>query len=242
MALPLPRILCAVPQTWQTHLEIAKAIRTLAAQHEERQPQRRIEIAPPLNTRALAANIVREIFHELRKVNFNPDEPRVPAGNPDGGQWTSDGGNGTSTSSSDNAGEGATDVRLAMEPTDPVTGAPFSSETPINRLGGGGGGGGGIGERSSSGSSEAAAVDAPAAGPPQVGSFIPSDNLTYGTTVFGNYTHAKIADLLRSLYPDVQFRFDVLPGQRGIDVTVLSDPFWQGRLSIRRDKAADCLG
>jgi hypothetical protein len=26
------------------------------------------------------------------------------------------------------------------------------------------------------------------------------------------------------LYPDVQFRFDVLPGQRGIDVTVLRDP------------------
>jgi hypothetical protein len=26
------------------------------------------------------------------KANFNPDEPRVPAGNPDGGQWTSEGG------------------------------------------------------------------------------------------------------------------------------------------------------
>jgi hypothetical protein len=26
------------------------------------------------------------------KANFNPDQPRVPAGNPDGGQWTSDGG------------------------------------------------------------------------------------------------------------------------------------------------------
>ncbi len=27
------------------------------------------------------------------KANFNPDEPRVPAGNPDGGQWTTDGSN-----------------------------------------------------------------------------------------------------------------------------------------------------
>lgn len=29
---------------------------------------------------------------ETRKAGFNPDEPRVPAGNPDGGQWTTDGG------------------------------------------------------------------------------------------------------------------------------------------------------
>jgi len=28
----------------------------------------------------------------LRKAGFNPDQPRVPAGTPDGGQWTSDGG------------------------------------------------------------------------------------------------------------------------------------------------------
>jgi hypothetical protein len=28
----------------------------------------------------------------LRKANFHPDEPRVPAGNPDGGQWTTIGG------------------------------------------------------------------------------------------------------------------------------------------------------
>jgi hypothetical protein len=26
------------------------------------------------------------------KANFNPNEPRVPAGNPDGGQWTTGGG------------------------------------------------------------------------------------------------------------------------------------------------------
>jgi len=28
----------------------------------------------------------------LLKENFDPDEPRVPAGNPDGGQWTTDDG------------------------------------------------------------------------------------------------------------------------------------------------------
>jgi len=144
----------------------------------------------------------------------------VPAGNPDSGQWTSDGGNGTSTSSSDNAGEGATDVRLAMEPIDPVTGAPFSSETQINRLGGGEGGGGGFAERSSNGSSEAAAADAQGAGPPRIGSFSVPNSLTFGTTLFGNYAHQETAGLLRGLYPDVRFRFNVLPGQRGIDVEV----------------------
>ncbi|MGN6771200.1 MAG: hypothetical protein ACTHJQ_15340 [Rhizobiaceae bacterium] len=34
----------------------------------------------------------RRIQWLLRKANFYPDEPRVPAGNPDGGQWTTIGG------------------------------------------------------------------------------------------------------------------------------------------------------
>jgi hypothetical protein len=34
----------------------------------------------------------RRIQWLLRKANFHPDEPRVPAGNPDGGQWTTIGG------------------------------------------------------------------------------------------------------------------------------------------------------
>jgi hypothetical protein len=32
---------------------------------------------------------------ELRKAGFDPNEPRVPAGSPQGGQWTKDGGNGS---------------------------------------------------------------------------------------------------------------------------------------------------
>jgi hypothetical protein len=35
--------------------------------------------------------------------DFNPDQPRVPAGNPDGGQWTSEDGNGLSTDSKTHA-------------------------------------------------------------------------------------------------------------------------------------------
>ncbi len=194
-------------------LEIATAIQKLSEQHDDDR-----DFPPGLtkvqSERELIAEIVRDAWKILRKANFNPDEPRVPAGNPDGGQWTSDGGSANSSS----------DIRLAMEPTDPATGTPFSSETPINRLGGGEGGGGGFDEGSSAGSSEAAAADAQGAGPPQIGSFIPPDNLTYGTTLFGNYAHGKIADLLQELYPGVTFDFRVLPYRRGIDVEVLDNP------------------
>jgi hypothetical protein len=36
----------------------------------------------------LRADILRQV---LRKANFNPDQPRVSAGEPDGGRWTGDG-------------------------------------------------------------------------------------------------------------------------------------------------------
>lgn len=37
-----------------------------------------------------------------RKAGFNPAQPRVPAGNPDGGQWTSEEGNGARAETSAN--------------------------------------------------------------------------------------------------------------------------------------------
>lgn len=43
----------------------------------------------------LLANVVEEKLRSLEravKANFNPNQPRVPRGNPDGGQWTSTGG------------------------------------------------------------------------------------------------------------------------------------------------------
>lgn len=86
------RILSALPDTLHTRLEIAKAIQTLAAQHESRPAQKTLESS--LEIGALAASIVGEIFHELRKAGFNPNEPRVPAGSPDGGQWTTQGASG----------------------------------------------------------------------------------------------------------------------------------------------------
>ncbi len=44
----------------------------------------------------LAALAVKDVFgryfEQCRKAGFNPNQPRVPAGNTDGGQWTSEGG------------------------------------------------------------------------------------------------------------------------------------------------------
>jgi hypothetical protein len=39
--------------------------------------------------------LVKHALALRRKANFNPDQPRVPAGNPGGGQWTSEGGEGS---------------------------------------------------------------------------------------------------------------------------------------------------
>jgi hypothetical protein len=82
----------------EARLEIAKAIRSLLAQDEEAQiARRRSELAALRRDLQLIAQDLRKAvrecaavgIEELRKAGFNPDEPRVPAGNPDGGQWTS---------------------------------------------------------------------------------------------------------------------------------------------------------
>jgi hypothetical protein len=41
---------------------------------------------------------LKTLAEAVAKANFNPNEPRVPAGNPDGGQWTTGGGSRTGTS------------------------------------------------------------------------------------------------------------------------------------------------
>jgi hypothetical protein len=90
----LPRILSAVPRTLHVQLEIAKAIRTLAAPTQDQQVRQQTEPATTHTESELIAQIVRELILDLRKAGFNPDEPRVPAGNSDGGQWTREGGDG----------------------------------------------------------------------------------------------------------------------------------------------------
>jgi hypothetical protein len=100
---PLPRIESAVPRALHVQLEIAKAMRTLTGPDErELARQRRAEIAAIGRDIELLAVDIRKAFEsaatlakaELRAAlkKYNADQPRVPAGNPDGGQWTNTGG------------------------------------------------------------------------------------------------------------------------------------------------------
>jgi hypothetical protein len=97
----LPRTLSAVPHALHVQLEIAKAIRTFAAQDENVVLQRRTEIAVLRHECEAVKRDMRkfeqewlvllkaELRSELKK--YSPDQPRVPAGNSGGGQWTKEG-------------------------------------------------------------------------------------------------------------------------------------------------------
>jgi hypothetical protein len=51
----------------------------------------------------------------LLKSNFNPNQPRVPAGNPDGGQWTRVGGSSSEAGTSDETPPGGP-LRITVRP------------------------------------------------------------------------------------------------------------------------------
>lgn len=103
-----PHIDYAVPPTIEKRLEVTKALRALFADEHERLRQRRVEIAAlrcDLETpRRDCGLLVRDLYRtgreqalaELRTAlrKYNPNEPRVPAGHPDGGEWTSEGSDG----------------------------------------------------------------------------------------------------------------------------------------------------
>jgi len=91
----LPRILYAVPPLPHVHLEIAKAIQTLAAQDALEKSQHPSEVYAPIGTQELFAQIVREFLHELRKAGFRPDQPRWSKGSGDiSGRWSGGAGEG----------------------------------------------------------------------------------------------------------------------------------------------------
>jgi hypothetical protein len=122
---PLPHSESAVPRTLHAQLEIAKAIRTLMApDDDEPLRQRRAELAAMRGDLAvlvcdirklgeeLPALVMAELQSELKK--YNPDQPRVPAGNRDGGQWTSgnEAGSETPSVSASSPVTGATDASV----------------------------------------------------------------------------------------------------------------------------------
>lgn len=81
--LPIPPI-----QKWQSRAEILR-------EHNEQLEQSRL-----LGLKSILEGIKREFY--TRK--YDPDQPRVPAGNSDGGQWTSEG----------NSGEGLVERIMAI--------------------------------------------------------------------------------------------------------------------------------
>jgi hypothetical protein len=122
----LPRIETSVPRLPHVQLDIAKAIRTLASPNED-EPQRwrRAEIAAiRLELDALVrdvrkigeempALVMAELRSDLKK--YSPDQPRVPKGSPDGGQWVGGNGDASHDGSRDGIGSARTGVRYAAD-------------------------------------------------------------------------------------------------------------------------------
>jgi hypothetical protein len=101
-------LLLTVPPTLEKKLEALAALRTLQMQDQELARQRRAAIAALRRDfdewqrdfaalrRRLASDVRSDV---LRTLKYNPDQPRVSAGQSAGGQWTSDGGGGPSGAS-----------------------------------------------------------------------------------------------------------------------------------------------
>ena len=96
----LPHSESAVPRTLHTQLEIAKAMRTLLApDDDDLLRRRRAEIAAirgeleaiKRDFQKAGEECLALVKAELRAAlakKYNPDQPRVTAGNSDGGEWT----------------------------------------------------------------------------------------------------------------------------------------------------------
>ncbi len=127
-----PYRLSAVPQTLQARLEIASAIRALAAQDEDALAQRRAEIAAIRRECEALKRSIQEAGREwlalvsagLRSEfkKYSPNQLRVPAGNSGGGQWTSEDG--------DYSQNGSVDGSRAVGTARPVRYAALDTETP----------------------------------------------------------------------------------------------------------------
>ena len=302
------RRLTAVPQHWPVRLEIVKAIHTLAAEiEEEKELRKRAEAAEAQRRqddlqRAVdkAIEAFRGIEQALRKYGFNPNEPRVPAGHRQGGQWTKEDWTTAPNASAPVVSAAPPDAArrsgaryAANEPTargtdhdqhplfdasppeipqarvdsrnspnqedDFAVGfgegaiqsfyddARFSYRwfTPFGPLYGLVDGylpddlfGPAGGEAEASGRTAGTIAETAAtflvggaealipraaetAGPRLIGSFAVPRQSTFGTTTFGDYAHNAVASRLPDLYPGAKFIFRVLPGQKGVDVTVV---------------------
>jgi hypothetical protein len=100
-------LLLTVPPTLEKRLEALAALRTLQAQDEALYQRRRAAIAALRRdfdrVRPKLEALIREFETarpELRRLlKYSPDQPRVPAGQSGGGQWTSEDSSGSSPDS-----------------------------------------------------------------------------------------------------------------------------------------------
>ncbi len=101
-------LLLNVPPTLEKKLDALGALRTLQAQDAELVRQRRAAIAAlrrdfdelQRDVAALRLRLAADVRSDvLRTLKYNPDQPRVPAGRPQGGQWTSEDGSSASPDS-----------------------------------------------------------------------------------------------------------------------------------------------
>jgi hypothetical protein len=142
------------PQKWQSHAEILQSrlastvddpelvirrsdllvIRSevrelrelLAAQRRERE---RLAFKCKLAAARFESAFLR-YGEMLRKAGFNPNQPRVPAGNPDGGQWTSEGGDTTRARLAD-AGRTLDSIVMSDASPDPIIPGTQYAQTQI---------------------------------------------------------------------------------------------------------------
>jgi hypothetical protein len=100
-----------VPPTLEKRLEVLAAFRSLVSQDDELVRQRRAEIAALRREAEVLRRCIdafcrqlpelrAEIMKELKAQKYSPDQPRVPAGNPHGGEWTREGDSGSTDGSS----------------------------------------------------------------------------------------------------------------------------------------------
>lgn len=110
-----PILQLTVPPTLEKWLETLGALRTLQAQDEELVRWRRNEIAAlhrdieelQRNVAAFCRRFEIERSELRRLLKYNPDQPRVPAGSPQGGQWTGEGAAGASSAATHSPHNGA---------------------------------------------------------------------------------------------------------------------------------------
>jgi hypothetical protein len=142
---PLPRFEGAVPRTLDVQLEIAKAIRALLGPVDDKtRGRRRAEIAAiRRDLEALACDLPKafaeaatlakaELWAALKK--YSPNQPRVLAGNPDGGQWTkTDGGAASAAFADQSTDDGPKARQYAQLVTDTQTDAAANGDNPYRQ-------------------------------------------------------------------------------------------------------------